>query len=132
MKANNDVTDALRRTVSLMQGELERSVLSTQLLGMHIFLFLKRQNIEQLLIDASSTSLKSTSSTHDRLTDLMSTSKQLVTVLEKTDWLDRMLLLSAFAFFLLVVLFIVKERVIDRSLRIAFWWTRFLPDFFAD
>lgn len=114
MKANNDVTDALRRTVSLMQGELERSVLSTQLL------------------DASSASLKSTSSGHDRLTDLMSTSKQLVTVLEKTDWLDRMLIISAFAFFLLVVLFIVKQRVLDRGLRIAFWWTRFIPDFSAD
>jgi len=33
MKANNDVTGALRRTVNLMQGELERSVLSTQMLG---------------------------------------------------------------------------------------------------
>jgi len=33
MKANNDVTEALRRTVNLMQGELERSVLSTQMLG---------------------------------------------------------------------------------------------------
>jgi hypothetical protein len=34
MKANNDVTEALRRTVNLMQGELERSVLSTQMLGL--------------------------------------------------------------------------------------------------
>lgn len=34
MKANNDVTEALRRTVDLMQGELERSVLSTQMLGL--------------------------------------------------------------------------------------------------
>lgn len=34
MKANNDVTEALQRTIGLMQGELERSVLSTQLLGM--------------------------------------------------------------------------------------------------
>lgn len=33
MKANNDVTDTLQRTIGLMQGELERSVLSTQLLG---------------------------------------------------------------------------------------------------
>ena len=33
MKANNDVTEALRRTIDLMQGELERSVLSTQMLG---------------------------------------------------------------------------------------------------
>jgi hypothetical protein len=34
MKANNNVTDALRRTMTLMQGELEKSVLSTQMLGM--------------------------------------------------------------------------------------------------
>lgn len=33
MKANTDVTEALRRTINLMQGELERSVLSTQMLG---------------------------------------------------------------------------------------------------
>lgn len=33
MKASNDVTDALRRTIGLMQGELERSVLTTQMLG---------------------------------------------------------------------------------------------------
>lgn len=33
MKANHDVTEALRRTINLMQGELERSVLSTQMLG---------------------------------------------------------------------------------------------------
>lgn len=36
MKANNDVTDALRRTMALMQGELERSVLSTQMLGLSL------------------------------------------------------------------------------------------------
>ena len=34
MKANHDVTDALRRTVGLMQSELERSVLSVQMLGL--------------------------------------------------------------------------------------------------
>ena len=33
MRAQTDVTDALRRTMALMQGELERSVLSTQMLG---------------------------------------------------------------------------------------------------
>jgi protein transport protein SEC20 len=33
MKATNDVTEALRRTLGLMQGELERSVLSSQMLG---------------------------------------------------------------------------------------------------
>ena len=33
MKAQADVTDALRRTMGLMQKELEVSVLSTQMLG---------------------------------------------------------------------------------------------------
>lgn len=33
MKANDDVTEAMRRTLALMQGELERSVLSAQMLG---------------------------------------------------------------------------------------------------
>lgn len=33
MKVNNNVTEALQRTIGLMQVELERSVLSSQLLG---------------------------------------------------------------------------------------------------
>lgn len=33
MTASNNVTEALQRTLTLMQGELEKSVLSTQLLG---------------------------------------------------------------------------------------------------
>jgi protein transport protein SEC20 len=57
----------------------------------------------------------------------MGTSKQLITALEKSDWLDRLLILSALVFFFLVVLFILKQRIIDRALRIALWWTRFLP-----
>ncbi|KAF8971834.1 Sec20-domain-containing protein [Flammula alnicola] len=114
MKANSDVTDALRRTIALMQSELERSVLSTQLL------------------DDSTASLRSTSSQHDTLNGVMSTSKQLVTALEKSDWLDRILILSAFVFFILVVLFILKQRIVDRGIRIAFWWTRFIPSFSDD
>ena len=111
MKTNSDVTDALRRTVSLMQAELERSVLTTQML------------------DSSTATLRSTSLQHDTLNTVMSTSKQLITALEKSDWLDRILIISGFVFFLLVVLFILKQRIIDRGLKVAFWWTRFLPDF---
>ncbi|KAF7426210.1 hypothetical protein PC9H_008577 [Pleurotus ostreatus] len=109
IKANNDVTDALRRTMNLMQGELERSVLTTQML------------------ETSTASLRSTSTTHDTLTNLMGTSKHLITALEKADWLDRLLILAALSFFVLVVLFILKQRIVDRGLRVAFWWTRFLP-----
>ncbi|KAK7441005.1 Protein transport protein sec20 [Stygiomarasmius scandens] len=114
MKVNNDVTDALRRTVGLLQGELERSVLSIQTL------------------EQSTASLRATSSTHDMLTNAMGTSKELITALEKTDWMDRMLIIAALVFFFLVVLFILKQRLVDRGLRIAFWWTRFIPDFSGD
>jgi protein transport protein SEC20 len=37
MAASDDVTDAMQRTMALMQGELERSVLSAQMLGIHPF-----------------------------------------------------------------------------------------------
>ncbi|KAH9962933.1 Sec20-domain-containing protein [Russula dissimulans] len=109
MKAQVDVTETLRRTMGLMQSELERSVLSVQML------------------ESSTASLKGTSATHDVLTGLLGTSKQLVTALEKADWLDRILIFASLAFFALVFVFILKQRFIDRGLRIAFWWTRLLP-----
>lgn len=109
MKTSNDVTEALQRTIGLMQGELEKSVLSTQLL------------------EASTASLKSASTTHDVLDGLLVTSKHLITALEKSDWLDRLVILAALLFFILVVLFILKQRLVDRSLRIALLWTRFIP-----
>ena len=37
MEANNTVTESLRRVVGVMQGELEKSVLSVQMLGMFVF-----------------------------------------------------------------------------------------------
>ncbi|KAI9509038.1 Sec20-domain-containing protein [Russula earlei] len=104
MKAQADVTDALRRTMGLMQTELERSVLSSQMLG------------------SSTAALKATTSTHDVLTGLLGTSKQL------TGYLFS----PALAFFALVVLFILKQRIVDRGLRIAFWWTRLLPSMGGD
>ncbi|KAJ2914811.1 hypothetical protein MD484_g5609, partial [Candolleomyces efflorescens] len=114
MKANADVTEALRRTITTMQAELEKSVLSNQLL------------------DSSTAALRATSNQHDTLTSAIETSKHLVTALEKADWLDRLLIISAFVFFLLVVLFILKQRFVDRGIRIMFWWTRFIPDFSGD
>lgn len=114
MKTNSDVTDALRRTIALMQNELERSVLSSQLL------------------EESTATLQSTSFQHDVLSSVMTNSKHLITALEKSDWLDRLLILSGFAFFILVVLFIVKQRIVDKGIRIAFWWTRFIPNFSGD
>lgn len=62
----------------------------------------------------------------------MDSSKQLITALEKADWLDRLLVLAALMFFIVIVLFIIKQRIVDRSVRLAFWWTRFLPNFGDD
>ncbi len=58
---------------------------------------------------------------------MLGASKQLITALEKADWLDRILIFAGLAFFALVVLFILKQRIVDRGLRVAFWWTRLLP-----
>lgn len=58
---------------------------------------------------------------------LIDTSKQLVTALGQTDWLDRVLIISALVFFGLVVSFVLMQRILYRGLRIAFWWTRFVP-----
>src|ERR1700676_102379 len=58
---------------------------------------------------------------------VMGTSKQLITALKKSDWLDRLLIITALVFFFLVTLFILKQRIVDRGLRIALWWTRLLP-----
>jgi protein transport protein SEC20 len=126
MKANRDVTEALQRTVGLMQKELERSVLSTQLLG-KFPTPLNTIHIIQWNTESSTATLQSASTAQDTLNLVIGTSKQLITVLEKTDWLDRMLIISALVFFGLVVLFILKSRIIDRGLRIAFFWTRLLP-----
>ncbi|KAJ4490135.1 Sec20-domain-containing protein [Lentinula aciculospora] len=109
MQANNDVTEALQRTLSLMQGELERSVLSTQML------------------DSSMSTLRATSSTHDLLTNAMDASKQLITALQKSDRMDRLLIFFGLMFFFLSVSIVLKERLLDRSVRLAFWWTQFLP-----
>ena len=84
------------------------------------------------LLEQSSANLRSTTAAHDTLSTLLSTSKHLITALEKSDWLDRLLILTAVAFFFLIVLFILKQRVVDKGIRIAFWWTRFIPDFGGD
>ncbi|KAH7886827.1 Sec20-domain-containing protein [Phlebopus sp. FC_14] len=108
-KTTTDLTHTLQRTVALMQQELERSVLSAQLL------------------DSSTSTLQSASRSHDAIALVLGTSKQLVTALEKTDWMDRVLLILGLVCFGLVVLFILKQRIVDRGLRIAFWWMRFIP-----
>ena len=67
--------------------------------------------------EKSNQTLLSTSTQHDILTHATQTSKTLITALSRADTLDRLLIGAALVFFWLVVLFVIKERVVDRGLR---------------
>ncbi|ORY97898.1 Sec20-domain-containing protein [Syncephalastrum racemosum] len=105
MQASSDVTDALRRTSSLMQQELEKSSISATMLA------------------ESSKTLHSTYSEYQGFGSLMNISKRLVTQLEASDWLDRLLLMAGLAFFTLVVLYIIKKRTWDVGISWVSWLT---------
>lgn len=109
MATNQNLTDALRRTAQTLQEELEKSVLATQIL------------------ESSTATIRSSTLQQEVLDTVMDTSKQLVKALEKADWIDRMLILAALLFFTLVVLFVLKQRILDRGFRLAYSWTRFVP-----
>jgi protein transport protein SEC20 len=114
MRTTASLTEALRRTEARLKSELDRSVLSTQLLT------------------SQTSTLKQASNEHSRLTYLLDTSKNLITALEKTDWLDRMLIMAALALFLLTCAWIIKVRVFDRAVKIAFWWVKYMPSWRED
>ena len=109
MRTTANLTDALRRTEARLRAELDRSILSTQLLT------------------SQTATLRQTSDAHGKLGGLLETSKGLITALERTDWLDRMLIMGGLAVFLLACAWIVKVRIFDRAVGIAFWWVRWLP-----
>lgn len=71
--------------------------------------------------------MNTTSDLYTTFGTLLTSSKTLVTALEKSDWLDRLLILSSLAFFLLVVAYILKKRIIDKGVWLAFWWVKYLP-----
>ncbi|KAG1760675.1 hypothetical protein EDD22DRAFT_63783 [Suillus occidentalis] len=88
-----------------MQKVLERSFLSSQAL------------------ESSTATLKFASTPHDSLDVIPSTSRQLIATLKKTDWFDRIFIISGLVFFGLAVLFILKQHIIDRGFHIASFWT---------
>jgi protein transport protein SEC20 len=109
MRTNHTLTTALQRTEQRLRSELERSVLSTQLL------------------QSSTSTLRQTSNAQSNFTSLLDTSRGLITALERTDWFDRLLIFLALAVFLGTCVWIVKVRVVDRALRLGFWWVKYLP-----
>ncbi|ORY35630.1 Sec20-domain-containing protein [Naematelia encephala] len=100
----NAVTDALRRTTTLMQAELERSVLSVQML------------------DQSTSTLRLTQTLYDTYTSLLTTSSRIIKSLERADAWDRALILAALILFLLCCGWVIKRRVLDRVVGGLGWW----------
>ncbi|ADV22619.1 protein transporter SEC20 [Cryptococcus gattii E566] len=97
----NEVTVALRRTTALMQTELERSVLSVQIL------------------ESSTQTMTLTQSLYETYSSLLASSTQLVRTLEKADTMDRLIIFAALFFFLCVVGWVVKRRVLDRTVGVV-------------
>jgi protein transport protein SEC20 len=121
MAATANVTDGLRRTRQLLEQELERSSLSTQVLGMP---FTDLGNEEYGLwrhwpVERSSQTLTLTSDQYTSFAGLLQASKNIITTMQKADTLDRLLILAALLFFGLVCLLIIKRRILDRGIRAA-------------
>ncbi|KIK34000.1 hypothetical protein CY34DRAFT_813219 [Suillus luteus UH-Slu-Lm8-n1] len=67
-------------------------------------------------LESSTATLQFASTTHDSLDVIPSASRQLIATLKKTDWLDRIFVISGLA-----VLFILKQPIINRGFHIAFF-----------
>lgn len=74
------------------------------------------------LSEESSNTLRTTQTLYDNYTALLTTSGQLVRAIERADWWDRALIAAAFTCFLLTVLWIIKQRVVNRVGGAAVWW----------
>jgi protein transport protein SEC20 len=73
-------------------------------------------------LDESTKTLNLTQTLYDNYSSLLNTSGQLVKAIEKADWYDRLLIFAAFSFFLLVVGWVIKRRVLDKVAGGVWWW----------
>lgn len=65
--------------------------------------------------------MSSTYSEYQNFGSLLTLSKSIITKLETSDWLDRILLGLGFLFFLTVVIYIIKKRTWDVGISWATW-----------
>ncbi|KAI8647206.1 Sec20-domain-containing protein [Parasitella parasitica] len=103
LRASSDVTEALKRTSTLMQQELGKSTFSASMLA------------------ESSRTLASTHTEYQNLGSLIHISKNVITQLEASDWFDRLLLLFGLLMFSSVVLYIIKKRTWDVGISWVAW-----------
>ncbi|EPQ27259.1 uncharacterized protein PFL1_05182 [Pseudozyma flocculosa PF-1] len=105
MTTSQDVTDALRRTVTLMSAELEKSALSSSLL------------------EESSQTLTTLSSQYGSLSTLMANSAHIIKTMEREDLIGKGILAASMLFFLGCVAYILYVRLVSRGFGIlAFFW----------
>ncbi|KAJ1020869.1 hypothetical protein NDA18_005718 [Ustilago nuda] len=109
MTASQDVTDALRRTVSLMSSELEKSAMSSQLL------------------EESSQTISSLSFQYGSLTTLMTNSAKMIKTMEREDLIGKGVVAASFLFFLACVGYIVYVRLISKGIGLVGFFFRLLP-----
>ena len=69
--------------------------------------------------ESQTQTMQLTSNQYSTLSSLMNTSKTLITTLERSNILDRLVLFGAFAFFVAVCAHIFKKRVIDRGVHVV-------------
>ncbi|WWC71621.1 uncharacterized protein I206_105579 [Kwoniella pini CBS 10737] len=98
----NEVTIALKRTTELMQIELEKSVLSIQTL------------------DSSTQNLISTSNLYQNYKSILNNSNQIIKLIEKSNFFDKILILSFLSFFLIIIGFIIKRRIFNKTFGFLF------------
>ncbi|KAI9362399.1 Sec20-domain-containing protein [Pilaira anomala] len=103
LRASTDVTEALKRTSTLMQQELEKSTFSASMLA------------------ESSKTLSSTFNEYQNLGSLVHISKRVITQLEASDWFDRLLLVLGLLLFCGVVFHIIKKRTWDVGISWVSW-----------
>ncbi|CCF50324.1 hypothetical protein NDA11_004488 [Ustilago hordei] len=106
MTASQDVTDALRRTVSLMSSELEKSAMSSQLL------------------EESSQTISSLSFQYGSLTTLMTNSAKMIKTMEREDLIGKGVVAASFLFFLACVGYIVYVRLISKGIGLVGFFFR--------
>jgi protein transport protein SEC20 len=75
-----------------------------------------------LAVDEQTASLRTTTTLYQTYSSLLTTSNSLLSSLESSNYTDRILILGALFFFLLVCAYILKRRIWDRTVGGALGW----------
>ncbi|KAK9365680.1 Sec20-domain-containing protein [Lipomyces kononenkoae] len=103
LRTAEEATAALRRTHRLLEAEIARSSLSLEVL------------------DESNTALKKLTKQYTAFDMVLGMSRRVISVLEQADKWDKIYMISAMGFLLLVVCWILWRRVFKGPVRLVVW-----------